>query len=138
MKVLFKYLWPALLLLLAMHGVNVIRDEWKRKSIHDHGKIAEVKIEGLMCALGVMTFHFETMLVEKKIDARTCVLLNEGQTIKLKHSEQYPDTFLFVNEQSPYRFISGSLEIALGMIGLMGNWPLFNFRRNNFKKIKAA
>jgi hypothetical protein len=137
MKTMLGYLWLTLLLLLAIHGVTVIQNEWKRKSIHDHGNIVEVKIENLNCPNGTMTFHFGAILVEKQIDARTCVLFNEGQKIKLKHSQQFSDTFLFVNERSPNRFILGGLEVVLGIIGLFANWPRPSRQRSFLKKFPA-
>jgi hypothetical protein len=124
MKTIFNYCWLSFWLLLVIHGASIISDEWKRKIIHDHGEMVEVKIEELNCPNGTMTFRFVSTLCVKKIDARTCVVFNEGQKIKLKHSQKYPETFLFVNERSPNRFILGGLEIAVGIIGLLANWPL--------------
>ena len=129
MKTFSKYFWLLLLVLLAIHGTSVLQNEWKRKSIHGHGKMVEVKIDTLNCPRGVMIFHFGPKQFKKQIDARTCVVFNEGQTIKLRHSAQYPDMFLFVNERSPNRFLLGGLEILLGILGLLANWPLINFIR---------
>ena len=129
MKTVSKYLWLLALAILVIHGLSVIRNEWKRKFIHDHGETVTVKIDVLQCPAGVMTFHFGPNLFQKEIDARTCVVFNVGQAIKLKHSEQYPDMFLFVNERNPNRFLLGGLEIVLGIIGLMANWPLLSFIR---------
>jgi hypothetical protein len=124
MKTVFNYCWLIFWLLLVIHGASIISDEWKRKFIHDHGEMVEVKIEELNCPNEIMTFRCASILYVKKIDARTCVVFNEGQKIKLRHSLQYPERFLFVNERSPNRFILGGLEIALGIIGLLTNWPL--------------
>jgi hypothetical protein len=131
MKKISNYFWLFVLALLVIHGVSIIQNEWQRKTIHDYGETVEVKIEDLNCQKGMMAFHFEKSRFEKKIDARTCVLLNEGQRIKLKHSHEYPETFLFVNERSPSRFVLGGLEIALGIIGLLANWPLAPIRKSN-------
>ena len=133
MKTLPKYSWLAILLFLVIHGASIIQNEWQRKSIHDHGEIVEIEIGELNCLKGIMTFHFESIPFQKKIDTRTCALLNVGQKIKLKHSQQYPDTFLFVNEHSPNRFVLGGLEMALGIIGLLTNWPLAQRRRSVYK-----
>jgi len=134
MKRFSNYFWLLLSLLLAIHGTTVIMDEWQRKSIHE-SETVEVKIDELNCSNGIMAFHFGQTAFEKEIDVRTCALLNKGQKIKLKHSQQYPDRFLFINECSPNRFILGGLEIILGVIGLLTNWPLINFRRS--AKIRA-
>jgi|GEM_PF-2929374 len=134
MKTISKYFWITVLLFVAVHGANVIRNEWQRKSIHDHGEMVEVKIEELDCSNGIMTFYLGTILFEKNIDTRTCALLNKRQKIRLRHSEQYPDTFLFVNERSPSRFILGGLEIVVGLIGLLTNWPVSRTRRSTYKK----
>jgi hypothetical protein len=107
-----------------IYGVNSDLNEWRRKTIRDNCETVEVKIEELNCAQGIMTFHFKSFAFQKQIDARTCIVFNVGQKIKLKHSEQYPDTFLFVNERRPGQFILGGLEIALGIIGLLANWPM--------------
>jgi len=123
MKTISKYFWLIVLVFVVVHGVIVIRNEWQRKSIHDHGEMVEVKIEKLNCSDGIMTFYLGTILFEKNIDTRTCALLNKGQKIRLKHSQQYPNTFLFVNERSLNRFILGGLEILVGLIGLLANWP---------------
>jgi hypothetical protein len=133
MKAIFNYFWLALLLLLIIHGASIVQNEWQIESVHDHGKIVEIKIEELNCSNGIITSHFESIAFQKKIDARTCALLNVGQKIRLKHSRQYPDTFLFVNEQSPNRFILGGLEITLGLIGLLSNWPMIRRRRVVYK-----
>ena len=138
MKIISYYFWLLVLTLLVVHGASIIQNEWRRKTIHDHGETVEIKIEKLNCPNGVMTFYFEKSLVEKNIDARTCVLFNEGQRIKLKHSHQYPEMFLFVNERSPNRFILGGLEIALGIIGLLANWPLIRWRRPIRKNFQTA
>ena len=122
MKTISNYFWLLLSLLLAIHGATVIVDEWQRKSIHD-AETVEAKIDQLNCANGIMTFHFGQTSFEKEIDTRTCALLNKGQTIKLKHSSEYPERFLFMNERSPNRFILGGLEILLGIIGFLTNWP---------------
>ena len=122
MKKFPNYVWFLLSLLLAIHGTTIILDEWQRKSIHD-GDTVEVKIDKLNCSNGIMTFHFGVTAFEKKIDARTCALFNKGQKIKLKHSRQYPDKFLFINEHSSNRFVIGGLEIALAIIALLANWP---------------
>jgi hypothetical protein len=122
-SILSKYFWLPISLLLAVHGATVILDEWQRKSIHE-GETVEVKIDQLICADGIMTFHFGQIAFKKKIDIRTCALLNKGQKIKLKHNSQYPERFLFVNERSPSRFILGGLEILLGLVGLFTNLPL--------------
>lgn len=123
MKTISNYFWLLLSLLLAIHGATVILDEWQRKSIHD-GETVEVKIDKLNCASGIMIFHFGLSIFEKEIDTRTCALFNNGQKIRLKHSSQYPDRFLFINERSPNRFILGGLEILLGLIGFLTNWPM--------------
>jgi hypothetical protein len=138
MKPFLKYFWILALILILFQGVNTIQNEWKRKSIHDHGKLVDVKIDKLNCPNGVMTFHFGSSHFEKNIDARTCVLFNEGQTIKLRHNPRYADTFLFANERSPNRFILGGLEITLGFIGLIANWPFINSRRKMKKKIQIS
>jgi hypothetical protein len=138
MKKMLNYCWLAALLAAMFHGGTVILNEWQRKSIHAHGELLDLKVETLNCPQGWMSFYFGTSRFEKKIDARTCALLNPGQKIKLKHSRDYPETFLFVNEQSPNRFIMGSLEILLGIIGLLANWPLAPGRRTthrNFPRI---
>jgi hypothetical protein len=122
-SILSKYFWLPISLLLVIHGATVILDEWQRKSIHE-GETVEVKIDQLICADGIMTFHFGQIAFKKKIDIRTCALFNKGQKIKLKHSNQYPERFLFVNERSPSRFILGGLEILLGLVGLFTNLPL--------------
>ncbi len=128
-----KYFWLIILLFVVIHGANVIRNEWQRKSIHDHGEIVEVKIEKLNCARGIMNFYFESILFEKDIDARTCALFNKGQKIKLKHSKLYPNMFMFISERSPNRFILGSLEILVGLIGLLANWPMRQPKRIAYK-----
>jgi len=117
-----NYIWLFISLLLAIHGTSIILDEWQRKSIHD-GEIVEVTIDDLNCSNGLMTFHFAKSAFAKEIDTRTCALFNKGQKIKLKHSTQYPDRFLFINERSPNRFILGGLEILLGLVGFLTNWP---------------
>jgi hypothetical protein len=131
MKTISKFFWLIVLLFVVGHGANVIRNEWQRKSIHDHGEMVEVKIEKLNCSDGIMTFYLGTIRFEKNIDTRTCALLNEGQEIRLRHSEKFSDTFLFVNERSPNRFILGGLEILVGLIGLLANWPLSTERSAN-------
>ena len=136
MKAISNYFWLLLLVLLIIHGVSVIQNEWKRKSIHDKGEMVEVKIDELKCSDGIMIFHFRQNLFVKKIDARTCVLFNEGQVIKLKYNPQYADIFLFANERSPNRFILGGLEITLGLIGLIANWPVISFRRKTRKTFR--
>jgi hypothetical protein len=127
-----KYFWLLISFLLAIHGASVILDEWQRKSIHE-GETVEVKIDQLICADGTMTFHFGQTAFEKKIDTRTCALLNKGQKIKLKHSSQYPERFLFVNERSPNRFLLGGLEILLGLVGLFTNLPFRQTKRTIHK-----
>jgi hypothetical protein len=138
MKTALNYFWLLLLVLLGLHGAMNIRNEWQRKAIHDHGALIEVKIEELNCPQQMMSFKYSDQRFQKSIDARTCALFNEGQKIKLKHSPQYPDTFLFVNERSPNRFILGGLEIALGIIGLMTNWPSINRRRSTHPKSQTS
>jgi len=133
MKLISNYFWLLVLTLLVIHGASTVQNEWQTKMIHDHGQTVEVKIEDLNCEKGMLTFKFEKRPFEKKVDARTCVLFNAGQRIKLKHGHQYPETFLFVNERSPNRFILGGLEIALGIIGLLANWPLINGKRSKDK-----
>ena len=140
MKIISNYFWVLLLTLLVIHGADVFQNEWQRRSIHHNGEIVEIKIEKLNCPKGTLTFNFQKTPHEKKIDARTCALLNEGQKIKLKHSRQYPDKFLFVNEQSPNHFILGGLEMVLGIVGLIANWPAIKLRRTrgkNFQTLKT-
>jgi len=127
-----NYFWLSISLLLSIHGTTVILDEWQRKTIHN-GETVEIKIDRLNCAEGIMTFHFGQAAFEKEIDARTCALFNEGQTIKLKHSSQYPDRFLFINERSPNRFILGGLEILLGLIGFLTNWSVRQQKKISYK-----
>ena len=137
MKTVSNYFWRVVLALLVIHGASVVQNEWKRKSIHDHGEVIEITIDELNCPKGSMTFHLGPNLFEKKIDARTCVLFNEGQRIKLKHSRQYPEMFLFVNERNPNAFISGGLEIVLGIIGLLANWSLVINRKSKYRNFSA-
>ncbi|HLZ17691.1 MAG TPA: hypothetical protein VKQ08_11650 [Cyclobacteriaceae bacterium] len=127
MKRILGYFW-ILVLLLAVHGSYVVRSEWKIKSIHQEGELVEVKIEALNCQDLVMSFRFRNALFQKKIDARTCVTFNPGQSIKLRRSERYADTFLFVNERNPNRFMLGGLEILIGLLGFLANWPLVKFK----------
>lgn len=122
MKKIWNYFWLLISLLLAIHGATVSVDEWQRKSIRN-GETVDVKIDRLNCTNGIMTFHFEHKTIEKEIDTRTCALLNKGQTIKLKHSSQYPERFLFINERNPNRSILGGLEIVISLIGFLTNWP---------------
>ncbi|HEV8513373.1 MAG TPA: hypothetical protein VGQ59_08850 [Cyclobacteriaceae bacterium] len=122
MKRLSNYFWLFISIFLAIHGTTVILDEWQRKSIHE-GETVQVTIDELNCSDGIMKFHFEQTAFEKKIDTRTCALLNKGQKIKLKHSIQYPERFLFINERSPNQFILGGLEILISLIGFLANWP---------------
>jgi len=138
MKITLNYFWFPLWALLVFHGTSIIQNEWQKKSIHDHGELIEVKIEALNCPQQTMSFHFGGQRFQKKIDARTCVLYNEGQMIKLKHSQQHADVFLFVNERSPNLFTLGSLEIVLGIIGLLASWPFTpvrSTRNKNFRSI---
>lgn len=137
MKPFLRWCWLVSLSLLIIYGATLIREEWKRKFIHEHGELVNVEIEQLNCPQQLMTFRFGVQHFRKEIDARTCVLFNVLQTIKLKHSARYPDTFLFANERSPNRFLLGGLLIALGIIGLVANWPLFNYRHSdkNFRSV---
>jgi len=123
MKLIVRYSWLAILFLLVIHGASIIRKEWKRRSILTHGKIVEVTIEKLNCSQCIMTFQFGITRYEKKIEARDCALFNTGQKIKLKHDEEYPDTFLFANEQKPNLFLLGGLEMVLGVFGFLSSWP---------------
>ncbi len=123
MRLVLHYSGLILLLLLITHGAIVSRKEWRIKSVHDHGQLIEVKIGKLDCTQKMMSFLWDRHVFQKKIDARSCVVFNEGQKIRLKHDQQYADTFLFVNERSPNLLILGALEIILGIIGLMANWP---------------
>lgn len=125
MKKIVSYTWIIVLLLMAVHGTSLIQKEWTIKSIHGDGETVEVKIEELNCPDQIMSFRFKDNLFKKKIDARTCVIYNEGQIIKLRHNEHYPDKFLFVNERNPNQFILGGLEIIIGLLGLLANWPFF-------------
>lgn len=136
MKKLSNYFWLLISLLLILHGTSLILDEWQRKSIHE-GKIIEVKIDELNCSKGIMTFHFGHTIFEKKIDTRTCALFNKGQAVKLKHSDLYPDKFLFINERSPNRFILGGLEIFISFIGFLTNWPRKPTKSNVFKNFQS-
>src|SRR6267154_4547302 len=138
MRTAVNYFWLPLWVLLVIHGASIIRNEWQRKSIHDHGELVKVKIEELNCPQHMMSFYFGEQRFQKKIDARTCVLFNEGQTINLKHSQQYAEVFLFVNERSPNLFILGSLEIALGIIGLLAGWPWISVRGTRDKSLRAV
>jgi hypothetical protein len=134
MKPFFNYAWWIASVLFVIHGANVILGEWKIKSIHTHGEMVDIKIEELNCSKGIMSFHFGANLFEKRIDARTCVIFNESQKIKLKHSIQYPDIFLFANERNPNLFVLGGLEIALGILGILTNWPVTRKKRSLLKK----
>src|SRR5258706_4646483 len=129
MRSVLKYSWIIILCGLIIYGAIVIRNEWKRKLIHTHGEIVEVTIEELDCPRKIMSFRFGSEKYHKQIDARTCVLFNQGQKIKLKHSQQYTDTFLYLNEINPNLFILGGLEMALGILGLLSNWPLIRTRQ---------
>jgi hypothetical protein len=140
MKSFLKYLWILILLALVLHGVKNYKNEWRLKSIQDHGEIVEVKIQNLNCTEGTMSFNFKSSAFKKQIDTRTCVVFNVGQIIKLKHSEQYPDAFLFVNERNPNQFVLAGLEIALGLLGLLANWPLIDLKhgRKDFQSLKKS
>ena len=138
MKTALNFFWLILLVLLAIHGAFVVRNEWKTRFVHKNGEIIEVKIEDLDCGRKIMSFNFATNLVEKKIDARTCALLNRGQTIRLKHSPAYSDLFLFINEHHSNSFLSGGLEIAVGIIGLLANLPIVAFRKAKQKRFFEA
>ena len=129
MSSILKYSWVAFLLLLVIHGASVIKNEWRVKLIHKTGELVEVTVEGLDCPQLLMTFRFENERHQKKIDARTCVLFSPGQKIKFKHSHEHADTFLFVNERNPNLFILGGLEMVVGIIGLLANWPLIRKRQ---------
>lgn len=129
MKGVWIYGWLVVLLLVAIHGAFVVKGEWTVKSIRQHGALVEVKIEQLKCPEKLMTFTYGNAVHQKRIDAHTCAMFNEGQKIKLRHSNLEPDTFLFVNERNPNLFLLGGLEIAVGLLGLLANWPA---RRRKF------
>ncbi len=137
MRNLLKFFWLLALVFLVVQGSYTIWKEWEIRSIHAQGEIVEVKIEELRCTKGLMAFYFEKTRREKKIDARTCIVFNIGQKIKLKHSRHYPDTFLFVNERNPMLFLLGGLEMALGVFGLVANWPM-NKRKRTTKKLAES
>ena len=122
---MLHYVWVLILLSMVAHGAYITQREWTLKSIHKEGEMVEVKIEKLNCPDQIMSFRFKTNLFQKKIDARTCVVFNEGQVIKLRHSQHYPGKFLFVNERNPNQFILGGLEIIIGLLGIVANWPFF-------------
>jgi len=132
MRAFSNYFWLLISLVVAIHGTVVIHDEWQRKCVHE-GETVEVRIDELNCSNGIMTFHFGQAVFEKDIDTRTCALFNKGQTIKLKHSNQYPDQFLFINERSPNRFILGGLEILICFIGFLTNWPVKQTKKITYK-----
>jgi hypothetical protein len=132
MRTFSNYFWLLISLLLAVHGTTIILDEWQRKSIHN-GETVEVTIDRLNCEDRIMIFHFGPTAFEKKIDGRTCALLNVGVKIKLKHSSQYPERFLFLNERSPSRFILGGLEVLLGLIAILANWPMKQIKQTSYK-----
>ena len=97
-----------------------------------------MKIEELNCPHHTMSFYFGEQRFQREIDARTCVLFNKGQMIKLKHNQQYPDVFLFANERSPNLFTLGSLEIVLGIIGLLASWPWIPARGTRNKSFRSV
>src|SRR5579871_1958229 len=125
------------LLILIVHGSLTVASEWRVRTIHRYGAIVDVKIESLDCPAKLMTFKFKEHEYKKKIDARTCVVFNVGQTIKLRHSEVEPDTFLFVNERNPNLFLLGGLEIAVGLVALIANWPSSS-KRNRKRTVSVV
>jgi hypothetical protein len=139
MKRAITYLGLIFLGLIILLGIMTTRKEFMTRSIQATGEVVNVTIDNVDCNAGIMTFHLRQGDVhEKEIDESICGLFEEGQVIFLKHNRNYPQQFVFVNEDNSSLFILGGVEIGIGLIGLLIFLNIAMIRRAANKALKPA